>query len=96
MHSAFERMSKGVLAVLGQDSFLRGEPTPYRVNVEHGVQIIGEDDNVTVLRDVATIPEEANPRVGDRLVHPDGTYRLDAEQDKNGVNRSFILLKIAS
>lgn len=94
MIGAFARMSKGVLAVLGEDSFLRGEPTPYKINVEHGVDVVGLNDDIVVNRDVATIPSEANPKVGDTLVHPDGNYRLDVLHEDNGYTRSFILLKL--
>jgi len=94
MIGAFERMSKGVLAVLGEDSFLRGETTPYRVNVEHGVDVVGLNEDMVVQRAIATIPSAANPKVGDTLVHPDGTYRLDVLHENNGYNLAFILLKL--
>ena len=94
MIGAFARMSTGVLAVLGEGSFLRGETTSYRVNVEHGVDVVGLNDDMVVQRAIATIPAAANPKVGDTLVHPDGTYRLDVLHENNGYNLSFILLKL--
>lgn len=94
MIGAFERMTKGVLAVLGQDSFLRGETIPYKVNVEHGVDVTGFNDDAIVKRAIATIPVAADPRTGDTLVHPDGTYRLDVLHEDNGYSRSYILMKL--
>lgn len=93
MLDAFKAMSEGVLSLLGEDSFLRGEPVSYRVNIEHGVQFVGSDDSIVAPRDVATIPAEANAEPGDSLVHPDGAYVLDTLLQDNGVNRRFILRK---
>jgi hypothetical protein len=93
MHAAFQRLGQGVLATFGEDSLLRGS-VPCRVNIEHGVQVIGSDDNVMVERSVATIATSVSPKVDDELSHPDGNYRLDAIYQDNGVNKRFILLKL--
>lgn len=85
-------MSQGVLAILGEDSFLRGS-VPCKVNIEHGVQIVGHDDNTVVERSIATIGIEHAPKVGDTLTHPDGSYKLDAPFQDNGANPRFILIK---
>lgn len=92
MLSVFKQMAEGVLAVMGEDSLLRGD-VPCKVNIEHGVQIVGMDDNVVVERSVATISDLHVPKVGDRLVHPDGSYKLDAIFADNGANPRFILIK---
>lgn len=92
MLDIFQRMGQSVLTVLGQDAFLRGETTPVKVNIEHGVQIYGEDGVSVLNRDVATIPDINLPKVGDTLTHPDGSYRLDALHSKSGVNSRFILV----
>jgi hypothetical protein len=86
-------MTAGVLAIMGEGSFLRGSVS-CRVNIEHGVQVIGSDDNVVVERSVATIGAEHLPKVGDALTHPDGSYKLDAIYTDNGVSKRFILLKV--
>lgn len=86
----FERASQSILAVLGQDAFLRGEPTSHKVNIEHGVDVVN-DDQLIVQRDIATIPLAANPEIGNSLVHPDGNYVLDNIYQNNGVNKRFIL-----
>lgn len=86
-------MGQGVLAVMGEDSFLRGS-VPCRVNIEHGVQVIGSDDNVVVERSVATIPAAVVPKVNDALAHPDGNYKLDAIYQDNAVNPRFVLIKV--
>jgi hypothetical protein len=92
MLSVFTRMKEGVLAVMGEDSFLRGT-VPCRVNIEHGVQVVGIDENTVVERSVATIDGALNPKCGDTLVHPDGSYKLDAVFNNNGVAGRFILIK---
>lgn len=93
MLAAFQRMSESLLTILGQEAFLRdGEPC--RVNIEHGVQTIGEDETTVITRSVATVSQTMNPKVGDRLVHPDGIYRLDAIHAKSGVNQRFIILPL--
>ncbi len=78
---------------MGEGSFLRGT-VPCRVNIEHGVQVIGSDDNVVVERSVATLDASLLPKVGDTLTHPDGEYKLDAVFADNGVSKRFILLKV--
>lgn len=85
-------MAQGVLAVMGEDSLLRGT-APCLANIEHGVQVIGIDETTVVERSVATIGIEHNPKVGDTLVHPDGSYKLDAVFNDNGANRRFIVIK---
>lgn len=85
-------MTQGVLAALGEDSFLRGS-VPCCVNIEHGVQVIGSDDNLVVERSVATIDIALLPKVGDTLTHPDGAYKLDAVFADNGASRRFVLIK---
>lgn len=77
---------------MGEDSLLRGV-VPCRVNVEHGVQVVGSEDNVVVERSIATIGSEHAPKVGDTLVHPDGSYKLDAPFHNTGANIRFILIK---
>lgn len=94
MLAVFQTMSKGLLAVLGEESFLRGT-VPCLVNIEHGVQVVGSEDNVVVEHDVATIGIEYAPKIGDTLLHPDGSYKLDVLFSDNGVNREFILIKYA-
>lgn len=94
MLAVFQHMTKGTLAVLGEDSFLRGSVS-CRVNIENGVQVIGNDDNVVVEKDVATIDIAHNPKVGDTLVHPNGSFKLDALFSDNGYSRRFILIKTA-
>lgn len=77
---------------MGEDSFLRGEG-PFKINIEHGVQVYGEDGEAILDRDVATISASLYPKVGDVLVHPDGTFKLDAKFQDNGFNPRFILIK---
>lgn len=78
---------------MGEGSFLRGSVS-CRVNIEHGVQVIGTDDNVVVERSVATIGSEHLPKVGDALTHPDGAFKLDAIFSDNGTSKRYILIKV--
>jgi hypothetical protein len=93
MLAVFQRMTNSVFTHLGEDAVLRGN-VPCRVNIQHGVQVIGHDDNVVVEKTVATIGSEHDPKVGDTLSHPDGNYKLDAPFRNNGFSRRFIVLKI--
>lgn len=93
MLAVFQRMTQGVLTVMGEDSFLRGSE-PCRCNIEHGVQVIGSEHDVVVERSVATIAASLAPKVGDSLTHPDGEFRLDALFTDNGTLRRYILLKV--
>lgn len=89
MIGAFQRMTGSVLALLGEDAFLRGT-VPCKVNVEHSVQVTAED-GLVYERDVATIDKAVNPAVGDTLTHPDGNYILDRRFQDNGYSIRFIL-----
>lgn len=88
----FSRATKSALALLGEGAFLRtGEPC--KVNIEHGVQLAGTDDNMVVDKDVATIDSEMNPKVGDTLSHPDGEFVLDALLEDKGSFKRFVVRK---
>jgi hypothetical protein len=87
----FARMTKNLLTVLGQEAFLR-HTEPCRVNIEHGVQVVGTDGMTVVQKSVATISSDMAPKVGDLLTHPEGEFRLDVEMASNGYSKRFILL----
>ena len=92
----FKRMTNGVLALLGEDSFLRLNE-PCKVAVEHGVETFGLDthgNEVMYLRSVASIDKELDPKVGDTLTHPDGEYVLDVIHANDGLSVDFILRKV--
>ena len=92
-------MQRG-LAKLGEPSSLDGidiGPVP----IERGVDLfVGDpgrsDDNYTVQGDVAVIPSSATPRVGQVLVHPDGTYKLTRLAEDNGYNKSFVIVEFVA
>lgn len=96
MLGVFQRLSVGVLAIFGEDSLLRGT-VPCRINMEHGVQMMGmdaqKDDPVVITRSIATIAKSHNPKVRDTISHPDGEFRLDSIHQDNGVNIRFIALR---
>ena len=91
----FQQMTNTVLAVLGENALLRGT-LACRVNIEHGVQVTGEDGMTVLERSIATIPSSVNPKVGDALMHPEGTYRLEVQTANNGHSKRFILLPVES
>ena len=93
--AAFSRMTATVLAILGEEALLRGT-VACRVNIEHGVQVTGEDGMTVLERSVATLPSSADPKVGDALMHPEGSYRLDVQTANNGHSKRFILLPVES
>ena len=93
MGGAFERLGKSVLRHLGQDAFLLQGATsiPTRVNVERGVELMGQYNDAVMLRDVASIGAALQTKVGDRLQHPMGNYVLDGLLLNNGQIMRFTL-----
>lgn len=89
---AFNSLTKAVLAILGKDGFLRGN-VPCRVNIEHGVQVAGYEEDATYARSVATIVSTLNPRKGDALKHPDGEFVLDGLVADNGYTQRWTVVK---
>ena len=95
MLDVFKRMGRGVLLLLGENATLRYNVAT-KANIEHGVDTYGIDgsgNQVVYQHSIATISKDVNPKVGDRLVHPDGTFILDVLHEDNGVNQAFILRK---
>lgn len=86
----FNRAAQGVLAGLGEDSFLRGT-VPCKVNIEHGVQMTGYEDGLIVEKSVATIDKTLAPKRGDTLTHPDGNYVIDGVMTLSGFTGRYIL-----
>ena len=85
-------MRKG-LTLAGEPSSLRGSPCG-NVHLELNVDLyagIGDNanDNHVVRYHVASIDVAYAPKVGDVLVHPDGTFKLDRMIDDHGVVRQF-------
>lgn len=62
---------------------MRGN-VPCRVNIEHGVQVQGYEEDATFERSVATILKSLAPKKGDTLTHPDGSFVLDGMVTDNG------------
>lgn len=88
-------LAKG-LAKLGEPSLLDGLDCG-RVNLQRDVDIfagIGDtaNDNPVVRYDTATIDAQFDPRVGQALQHPDGTFRLDRLVQDNRYCRQFIVV----
>lgn len=90
MLPVFKQAGRSILLALGEDAFLRGEG-PFKVNIEHSVQVFNDVGEFVGLRSVATISADAEPALGDLLQHPDGDFTLDATQQSNGVNLRFVL-----
>ena len=102
MLDLFRQATKDALSLLGESAFLRGSE-PCQVNIERGVQLAGLDTefeasrdsrNAVLLRDVATLDADLNPKVRDTLAVGAQQYRLDVLIDDNGASRRFVLLKV--
>ena len=102
MLDIFRRATGSALAALGEGAFLRGT-VACSVNVEDGVQFAGldtefeatrESRNLTIVRSVATISADLNPKPGDALSVGGKTYRLDVLIEDAGPFRRFVLLKV--
>lgn len=92
MLELFRTAVADALTLLGEGATLRGTVL-CQVNIEHGVQLTGLDDDMVVAKSVATIAKIHNPKVGDVLSHPDGNYVLDAILVDTQVSTRFILRK---
>lgn len=89
------------LAKLGEPSLLGGvdcgnvmleRDVDVAVTSEPYVGFGSPKENVTFVRHtIANIGNGADPRVGQTLVHPDGTFVLDRLVDDNGFVRRFIV-----
>ena len=76
MRAAFERLAASVLGRLGQEAMLvraSGPSVPIRVNIERGVEVMGQFNDAVMLRDVATLDARADPKVGDLEMASNGT-----------------------
>lgn len=102
MLDLFRQATKDALSLLGDSAFLRGSE-PCQVNIERGVQLAGLDTefeasrdtrNAVVLRDVATLDADLNPKVRDTLTVGAQQYRLDVLIEDTGPSRRFVLLKV--
>lgn len=108
MSSVFGRMTESVLSLLGEDAFLRGA-VPCKVNIEHGVQLVGMDaeraasrGDLVVNLDVATIAKRHEPKGGDSVSFPIGgtgphagrNFRLETMIEDNGFSRRYTVLEV--
>ena len=92
----FQRMAAAARAKLGEVSTLNGLDIG-KVNLQKHVAIdagIGNtaDDNPTVYRDVATFDAATVVRTGDVLVHPDGSYKIDAKLSRSEYRQTYIVV----
>ena len=88
-------LAKG-LAKLGEPSLLGGVDCG-NVNLQRDVieyAGIGDtaNDNPVVRQDVVSIEVQFNPQVGQVLVHPDGTFKLDRLIRDNRYTRQFVVV----
>lgn len=84
------------LAKLGEASLLDGVNVG-KVALERDVEVTRgdagrSDDNYTAHADVVMIDGQYASRVGQTLVHPDGTFKLSALVEDSGYARSFIVV----
>lgn len=95
----FARATTRALRRLGEGALLRGVDAGL-VNVERGVDLSPgnpdrSDDNHVVRYTVVSIEAQYDPRVGDEVVHPDGTFLLDRLVTDNGSLRRFVATQLA-
>lgn len=89
MSDPFDRLNQRLLARLGREALLRGEPV--RVIVEQGVAVTGEYGQVTGFRSLVSIPSAEKPRGGDALVIGSESFTVDAvERDDGYLTRVFV------
>lgn len=95
MQRAFGRLAKSVLRRLGQDAFLLSgaHTTPCRVNLEYGVQTAGPFNDAVLERTIASFDSGAvDPKIGDVLNHPDGSFKLDGKLQDAGYYVRFTVM----
>lgn len=94
------RASTRVLRLFGKDAQLRGAPAGkvalLRDLDEAPGRLDDANDNHAASITVAVIDSSFNPKVGDLLVHPDGTFRLDRKIEDTGYVRHFIVIASAA
>lgn len=106
MSGVFGRMTESVLSLLGEDALLRGA-VECKVNIEHGVQLIGMEAERAASRgdlvtnsDVATIAKRHDPKGGDTIAFVAGTsphagrsFRLETMVEDNGYSRRYTVIE---
>lgn len=82
-------------ATAGEDVVLRGEVTdpPRDINIQHGVEMLGEYGTVVAVRSVATINVVDTPAKGNTLAAAGKTYVLDGKIEDNGFSQRWTLLE---
>jgi hypothetical protein len=90
----FDRLASVTRRTFGRDATLNGIASI--VAVEHGVEITGYQDDQIIRRSVATVSSFISPKKDDVLIHPDGTYKLDALISNNGSNTRWTLKEYAA
>jgi hypothetical protein len=71
------------------------------INIEHDVQMAGMGaeqaayrGDYVANRDIATVPMDLNPRVGDRFVQDGVLWRLESLHSDKGANRRFVVSRV--
>lgn len=91
------RAHERLLSIRGEEALLRGVSAG-KIHLEHNVELSAgdparSDDNHVVRVTVASILPAYEPRVGDRLEHPDGTFLLDRRVRDSKYLQRFIAVK---
>ena len=90
------RASKRVLAAFGQDALLRGVPAG-KIAIQRDLanapgRLDDAMDNHVVSFTVAIIDSDYNPKTGDVVVHPSGSWRLDRRVEDTGYVQHFVVV----
>ncbi len=100
--SAFNRLTDRILARLGEDAVLR-TAEGCRVNIEHNVEVAGNEGQMVYSRSVATMLKSLKPRIDDPLVFVDAAgipipgqaYAIDSPPfEENGYTARYILRSV--
>lgn len=102
MTAVFARLTKTVLAHLGEDGFLR-DSEPVKVHVDRNIEMVDREGNVFVATHVLTLDNSVNALPNDSLEvnFKDATgavvltenFTLERRVDDNGYSTRFIARK---
>ena len=89
MADAFSRMHSCLLARLGREALLRGQPVI--ATLEHGVAVTGDYGEVTGHRTFASMLSDSSPKVGDVLTIDGKGWVIDAIDQDDGYTVNCVL-----
>lgn len=92
MTAVFARLTKTVLAHLGEDGFLR-DSEPVKVHVDRNIEMVDREGNVFIATHVLTLDNSANALPNDSVRTDAENFTLERRVDDNGYSTRFIARK---